>query len=166
MRTSRKETPRLSFWPLQHCGSGRPSFHSPGLRERPEHVAVRPGSSTLRVWLPSRWFPRLPRPPRASFSSRHSWGPPFRAFLLPDDRRKSFPFPLPLLPFPAKPSRPGIGAPAVASHRRSRAPFCFPGGLDQGGARCSLGRYGLSGSPSTKTRLEASLFKPPLSLFR
>jgi hypothetical protein len=107
----------------------------------------------------------LPQPLRASFSSRRSWGSLFRAFLRFRDGKKSFlPF-LPFLLFPAKPTRLDAGAPTACTHRSSRAPSCFPDGLGQGGACCSLERYDLSGTPSVNTRLGASLSKSPLSLF-
>jgi hypothetical protein len=154
-------TPPLSVLPPSSAvASPRPWSTDDRLKERNASLELL-APSALRIGAPFCSLPRLervsgtrchvsrkrhpqglatlsvvssfPRPPRASFSSRHSWGPPFRAFLLADDRKEGFPSPLPLLPFSAKPSRPGIGAPAIASHRRSRAPFCFPGGLDQGG---------------------------------
>jgi hypothetical protein len=48
--------------------------------------------------------------------------------------RERFPSHLSLSLFCTKPSRLGTGAPAISSHRRSRAPSCFPGILVQGGA--------------------------------
>jgi hypothetical protein len=119
-------------------------FTSGDFLKRPNRVALRFRSPVLRVWLPSRRS-QLAHIPRASFSSRHSWASPFRALLLFGDRKESFPSLLPLLPFSTKPSRLGAEAPAVWTHRKSRAPSCFPNGLGRGGACCSLGPCDLSG---------------------
>jgi len=65
-------------------------------------------------------------PSRAYFSSQRSWALPFRAFLLPGDRRK---VPLPRLrscASPQDPWGPRIGASAASSHPESRAPHRHP----------------------------------------
>ena len=118
------------------------------------------GLATLSVVI------SLPQPLRASFSSRRSWGSPFRAFLRLRDGKESFFSFLPFLLFPAKPTRLDAGAPTACTHRGSRAPSCFPDGLGQGGACCSPGRYDLSNTPSVDARPGVSLSKSPLSFFQ
>lgn len=118
-RTSRK------LPALQHFRMQKPFFSPPVARRRLEAVTLTSRSPTLGfgypldelAWLSHPWEP-LSAPNalglRSSelFSSR-GIGEPFQAHL-------------PLLHFPAKPSRPCPGASAVSSHPESRAPSCTP----------------------------------------
>jgi hypothetical protein len=108
-----------------------------------------------------------PKPGEASFSLRRSWASPFRAWFLSGDRKVGFPTSLPLWLFPAKPSRPGPGASAVCSHRKSGTPSCLPGCLRQGGALALLGVSTSRAFPSeTPEEKRLSLPRPSRSFSR
>jgi hypothetical protein len=108
-RRTLQKTPRLSFFALQHFQVRSPFFSSNRLAGRPKNLATSLGSSTLRVWLPSRCL-QPSQPLEASFSSQRSWASPSRAFLLPDDRSWVSP----------EPSAPALPCEtSSASHRRS-----------------------------------------------
>lgn len=73
------------------------------------------------------------KPLRASFSPQHSWDSPSRAFLLQGDLEWFPILSLPLLRFPAKPSRPCTVASAAFPHLDSRPPISLPRCLVQVG---------------------------------
>jgi hypothetical protein len=80
-------------------------------------------SLTRRVWLPSRRT-QQPQSWEASLSSQRSWGSPFRAFLRSGDRKTLSNLSLRSCAFLQNPAGPCTDAPAIYSHRRSRAPCC------------------------------------------
>jgi len=99
-----------------------------------------------------------PTPSGTSFSPQRSWASPFRAFLLPGDRRTLASSPsAPALSEKAR--RPSRGAPAASSHPKSRAP-CHTGYLARVGTAALLGFLGLSGSPSDGPRKRPSPSPP------
>jgi hypothetical protein len=122
-RTLRK-TPRLSFFALQHFQIRSPFFSSNRPAGRPKKFATSLGSSTLRVWLPSRC---LQRPnPWKPLSAPNAPGlrPPelFSSRMIDPESPQN----LPLLRFPAKLLPPRTGAPAASSHPKSRPPLSTP----------------------------------------
>jgi len=137
--------------------SDRPSLHPTvrwGVRNP---LPWFPEVPTLRVWLPFRRFLAFTSW-RASFSSQRSWASPFRALLLPDDRKKVT-LPLSALAFPRKTlERPRADASAAWSHPRSRSPKSQPVFLRRVGDGYSLGLTHLSGSLSEDPPREASPF--------
>jgi len=131
----RPTAPRLSFPALQHSQIQEP-FFSP-LSRRPRNVALLPrkshpqGLATLSVVS-------APEPLEASSSPRHSWAPPFKAFLLHGDPEN--------LSIPR--SAPALSLKTFsASSRRSDGllppwkpyPSSLPDGLDPAGALALLG---------------------------
>jgi len=66
----RTQAPRLKLATLQHIRTKKPHF-SP-LSKRPASVAMPPGSSTRRVWLPFQW-PSAFQPLGISFNPQRSW---------------------------------------------------------------------------------------------
>jgi hypothetical protein len=93
----------------------------------------------------------------ASFNSQRSWAFPFGALLLLGGRWRVSPLPFALAlsskTFPALDRRSGDLIPP-----RSRVPWSR--GFTSGRAFCSLGLWGLSGSPSAQARQKPSSFLP------
>jgi hypothetical protein len=117
------------------------------------------GLATLSAGL------QLLDPLGASFNSQRSWAFPFGALLLLGGRWRVSPLPFALAlsskTFPALDRRSGDLIPP-----RSRVPFCCPEVLRRGGTFCSLGLWGLSGSPSASARQKASPFPPSPPVLR
>jgi len=123
---------------------------------RPEDVARSSGGAARRVWLPSRRIEAF-APSRASFSSQRSWALPFRAFLLPGDRRKVS-LPHPLLRFAARPVRASCRRFSGLIPPGKPRPSSPPEVLRRVGAVCSPGVSHLPGSPAGNPRRKASPF--------
>jgi len=118
-------TPRFRFLALQHMKSKVPFPKHPEFSPDVPKACLAPeksrpqGLATLSTCLPA------PYPVEASFSPQRSWASPFRALLLPRDRKKvSLPLSAPALP--CETSRPRIGASAASSPLKSRTPFSSP----------------------------------------
>jgi hypothetical protein len=126
-----------AFWLFSMSRSKYPFSHS-GLPKRLTRVALRIKSPTLRVWLPSQWC-QPPSTRGSLFQLPTLLSFALQSFPPPRGSRMTFPSPAPLWLFATKPARLDIGAPAVSSPRRSRAPSCFPNGLGRGGASALLG---------------------------
>jgi hypothetical protein len=151
-----QKAPRLSFLALQHFRNRGPLFSLPLLRKRLEGFALPPKGSALRVWLPSR-RPLAPRLLGDLFQSPTLVGFPLRSFALLGWSVAGLPAPFRPCAFfqnlAALDRRSGDLIPP-----RSRVPWSR--GFTSGRAFCSLGLWGLSGSPSAQARQKPSSFLP------
>lgn len=107
-----ENTSRKLSDPTAFAVSRTPVCHSSDRRSGKKAFALLSSRTHLRVWLPSHGLLAL-KTLEASFSPQRSWVSPFRAFLLPSDREKAFPFLSPLLRFLSKPFRPCADASAA-----------------------------------------------------
>jgi len=159
-----KIVPRISFSALQHFRIQKPFFSLRGSLEAAWNRCPDSKESHPRVWLPSRWDGLALEPWEVSFNPQRSWASLFKAFLLPGDRKTLSSLPLRSYASDGNLST-SISRFSGFLPPRKPCPFLPPKCLAQVGTSCSLELFDLSGSPSTKCKLEALSFElSPLSL--
>lgn len=150
-----QKTPRVSFLALQHLRSKEPFFSLPRPKKRRKSFCPAFSQDPPQGLATLSWASEVLHTLEASFSPQHSWASPFKALLLPGDRKKVSLL-LSALALPYKTFQ--------ALYRRfsgllppeKPCSFLHPDVLRRVGASCSLGLSNLSGSPSADPPKRAS----------
>jgi len=125
--------PRLSFAALQHTQTRETLLVAP-FRKRPEGVALPPGSSALRVWLPSRRF-QVSQAPGSLSQPPTLVGLPLQSFPPPQWSKESFDPLIRPCAFPRNPH--GFGAALRRFHPTMEAvPLVATGWIRPGRGPC------------------------------